>query len=279
MPRPQKKRQVGGLPQFNEFSPEDSTEEQAVVLNIDEYETIRLIDEIGMKQEDCARQMQIARTSVTAIYESARHKIADALVNGKKLYITGGNYQMPETKKKCCCGRGRCAGNGPDINKGENIMRIAVTYENGEIFQHFGRTPAFKLYDVKDGNILDSVVLNSNGSGHGALAGILAMAEVDALICGGMGMGAQYALADAGIKVFAGVSGDADEAVKAFLNGSLNYVEEANCDHHHEEGEGCGCGEHEEGGCGCGEHEEGGCGCGEHEESGCGCGGHDGCCH
>lgn len=270
MPRPQKKRRIEGLPQYNEFSPEDSSENDAVVLSLDEYETIRLIDACGMKQEECARQMQIARTSVTAIYDSARHKIADAIVNGRKLYITGGNCSMPA---RHCCGRHTgYSGQVPAEKKGEHEMRLAVTYENGQVFQHFGRTPAFKIYDVKDGNILESIVLHNNGTGHGALAGVLAAAQVDALICGGMGMGALYALQDAGIKVYAGVSGDADEAVKALMNGSLEYTEDANCDHH-DEGEGCGCGEHEAGGCGCGSEEES-CECGSEEESGCCCGGH-----
>jgi predicted DNA-binding protein (UPF0251 family)/predicted Fe-Mo cluster-binding NifX family protein len=270
MPRPQKKRRISGLPQYNEFSSEDSTDQDAVYLSLDEYETIRLIDDSRLKQEECAAQMQISRTSVTAIYDSARHKIAEALIHGKKLYITGGSYSV----NSCGCRRRKhCCDMAETKEKGENEMRLAVTYENGEIFQHFGRTPSFKIYDIKDGNILESVVISNNGTGHGALAGILSMAQVDALICGGMGMGAQYALSDAGIRVFAGVSGNADEAVKSFLNGTLSYTQEANCDHH-EEGEGCGCGEHEEGGCGCGSHEEDGCGCGGHEDGGCGCGCH-----
>lgn len=275
MPRPQKKRRICGLPQFNEFSTEYSDEKDAVYLSLDEYETIRLIDWVGMKQEDCAEQMQIARTSVTAIYDSARHKIADALIHGRKLYITGGSCEVcsPVHGKRCCCkadGQALIQEN-PMKEKGENIMRLAVTYENGEIFQHFGRTPSFKIYEIKGGKILNVQVIENNGTGHGALAGILAAAQVDALICGGMGMGAQYALSDAGITVFAGISGKADDAVYAFLDGSLAYVQQANCSHH-EEGEGCGCGEHEEGSCGCGEHEEGGCGCGEHGNGGCGCG-------
>ena len=80
-------------------------------------------------------------------------------------------------------------------------MRIAVTYEDGEIFQHFGHTQQFKLYDVENGRILSSEVVDTNGSGHGALAGLLRAMKVDALICGGIGGGAQMALAEAGIRV------------------------------------------------------------------------------
>ena len=127
-------------------------------------------------------------------------------------------------------------------------MRIAVTYENGNVFQHFGHTEQFKLYDVENGQIVCSQIVDTNGSGHGALAGFLKAAEVDALICGGIGMGAQMALAEAGIKLYGGVQGSADEAVKALAEENLNYDPEARCDHHdHEEDHECGHGNH---GCG-----------------------------
>ena len=126
-------------------------------------------------------------------------------------------------------------------------MRIAATYENGNIYQHFGHTAQFKLYQVDDGAITAQAVVDTNGSGHGALAGFLYQYGVEALICGGIGPGAQMALAQAGIAVYAGVSGSADEAVKALLSGTLAYAEGATCDHHHAEGHDCGhhsCGEH-----------------------------------
>lgn len=126
-------------------------------------------------------------------------------------------------------------------------MRIAVTYENGEIFQHFGHTAQFKLYNVEDGRITAARVVNTNGSGHGALAGFLQAAKVDALICGGIGAGAQNALADAGIQLYAGVQGSADSAALALVKGQLDYDPDAHCDHH----------EHHDGDCGhdhCAEH-------------------------
>ena len=85
-------------------------------------------------------------------------------------------------------------------------MKIAVTYDNGEIFQHFGHTEQFKLYDIENGKVTDSEVVGTNGSGHGALAGFLAQHQVQVLICGGIGGGAQNALAQAGIKLFGGCS-------------------------------------------------------------------------
>lgn len=129
-------------------------------------------------------------------------------------------------------------------------MRIAVTYENEEIFQHFGHTQQFKVYDVENGAIVSSQVVDTNGNGHGALAGVLTAMNADVLICGGIGGGAQMALADANIKLFGGVSGNADAAVEAFLAGNLAYNPNVQCNHHdHNHGEGHTCGDH-----GCGNH-------------------------
>lgn len=124
-------------------------------------------------------------------------------------------------------------------------MKIAVTYENGMIFPHFGHTEQFKVYDItEDRKIAGTQIVDTNGSGHGALAGMLADLKVDTLICGGIGAGAQTALSEAGIQLYGGVSGSADEAVKALLKGTLSYDPNVCCDHHghehHEQGHHCG---------------------------------------
>ena len=140
-------------------------------------------------------------------------------------------------------------------------MKIAVTYDNGNVFQHFGKTEFFKVYEVEDNKVVSSEVIGSNGVGHGALAGLLADQAVDVLICGGIGGGAQAALEEAGVELCAGAEGDTDQAVEAYLRGEL-ISSGANCDHHHHE-EGHSCGGHEEGhscGGGCGESCGGGCG-------------------
>ena len=126
-------------------------------------------------------------------------------------------------------------------------MKIAVTYDNGQVFQHFGHTEAFKVYEVEDGKVVRSEIIASDGVGHGALAGLLGGQGIDVLICGGIGGGAQAALAEAGVELCAGAQGSADEAVEAYLRGELVNTG-ANCDHH---GEGHSCGEHgcEDGGC------------------------------
>lgn len=122
-------------------------------------------------------------------------------------------------------------------------MKLAVTYNNGEIFQHFGHTEYFKIYEIQDGKIQESQVVSTNGQGHGALAGFLKEQGVTSLICGGIGGGAKNALADADILVYGGVSGNADEAVKALLNGTLQFNPNVTCNHHsHEDGHSCGSG-------------------------------------
>lgn len=135
-------------------------------------------------------------------------------------------------------------------------MKIAVTYDNGNIFQHFGKTEFFKVYEVEDGKVISSEVIGSNGTGHGALAGLLAEQGIDVLICGGIGGGAQAALEEAGVELCAGAQGEADQAVEDYLKGELVSTG-ANCDHHHEEGHSCG---NHEGGHSCGGHCGGSCG-------------------
>ena len=126
-------------------------------------------------------------------------------------------------------------------------MKLAVTYENGQVFQHFGHTEQFKIYEVENGKVVSAQVVDTNGSGHGALAGFLAAHGVEALICGGIGGGARNALAQAGIQLFPGASGDADSQVNALLAGSLNYNPDTVCAHHHDHGEGHDCGSHGDG--------------------------------
>ena len=126
-------------------------------------------------------------------------------------------------------------------------MKIAVTYQNGQIFQHFGHTEQFKVYTVDNGIITTAEIVDTNGSGHGALAGLLSALGVDALICGGIGGGAQMALRKAGIRLFGGVSGSCDAAVEALLGGTLGFNPNVKCDHHDHHGADHTCGDH---GCG-----------------------------
>ena len=240
MPRTTKCRKICSFPDFYSFIPEEAEAGniETVIMSIDEYETLRLLDYEGINQEECALRMGVARTTVTAMYESARKKLVSAVVEGKRLRIAGGNIEIDRERS------------GFSVNlksKGDKAMRVAVTYDNGNVFGHFGKTEQFKVYDIEDGKVVNSQILGTNGEGCGALAGILNIADVDALICGGIGGGAVNAIEEAGIKLYAGASGSTDAAVEALIVGTLEAIGEANCDHHdHEHGEGHSCGH---GGC------------------------------
>ena len=246
MPRPFRCRRIEQLPVYRSFSPDDITATESVQMTVDEFEALRLLDDEGLTQEACASRMNIARTTVTAIYDSARKKVADALVNGKRLLITGGHceFEPVEIDQEI-------------IEKGTYTMRIAVTYDNGEIFQHFGHTEQFKLYDAEEGKIVNEQIVDTNG------------------------MGAQMALADAGIKLYAGVQGSADAAAKSLAEGTLEYDPDAKCDHHgHHHGEGHECGHHHGEGHDCGHHHGENHECGHHQRKGLDCGheeGDEGC--
>ena len=181
--------------------------------------------------------MGVSRTTVTGIYERARSKVADSLVNGKRLCIEGGNVAFPP------CGSADFKFVSNPKKKGA-LMRVAVTYENGEIFQHFGRTQAFKLYDIEDGQVVAMQVVDTQGSGHGALAAFLKGNDVDVLLCGGIGGGAQSALAAQGIELYGGLSGLADDAVSCLLTGILEKSAMPVCDHHGHSHGGCLHGHH-----------------------------------
>lgn len=270
MARTEKKRRVCKLPQNRQFYSQKE-KNHGIVMKVEEYECIRLIDYMAFTQKECAVQMQVSRATVQSIYASARKKLARFLVEAMPLRIEGGDYRLcgGDPLKEDCPGKGFCAlegGRGStseygvyaanSMDKERRTMKIAVTYENGQVFQHFGHTEQFKVYEAEDGKIVKSEIVDTNGQGHGALAGFLFNGGVDVLICGGIGGGARNALAEAGIELYPGAHGDADAQVESFIAGTLNYDPDTVCSHHeHHDHEGGGCGHHE-GGCG---HHEGGC--------------------
>ena len=258
MARPPQERRVCGLPVCRRFQPASPASQAEIQLTVEEYETLRLMDLEGLTQAECALHMGIARTTVQSIYAAARRKVARMLVERRPLVIEGGAYRLcPDLVEECTCGgcerqRARRLSSAHQERK-DSIMRIAVCYENGQIFQHFGHTAQFKFFDTENGKIVTTTVVDTQGSGHSALAGFLTENGVNTLICGGIGGGAQSALKEAGIALYPGISGSADAAVLALLAGKLEQRQGATCNHH-DHGEGHTCGEH-----GCGEHH-----CGEH---------------
>lgn len=257
MARPCKKRRICARPLFTSFGPEPPSGRPPITMTLEEYECLRLLDYEGLTQEECAAQMLVARTTVQALYASARKRLTAALVEGRPLEFAGGSYafcqDMPDVPcpfaasvRSGCCSFHAHLANPMSPMKGDFSMKLAVTYNeaNQTIFQHFGKTQAFKLYTIEDGKIVSSEVLPCNGAGHSALAVLLQQHGVDTLICGGIGAGAQSALSNAGITLYGGASGDADKAVEDFLAGKLNYDPAVHCSHHEHEGHGHGCGQH-----------------------------------
>ena len=288
MPRPCRCRRVCSEPLVDVFGPAselDAGGVPPVVLLVEEYEALRIMDYEGRTHEQCAAQMRVSRTTVTEIYERARHKVADALVNGRTLVIRGGNYEVCEGACAHECA-GRCRWKYGELASalenllGDEIMRIAIPVKNENIYQHFGMASTFKVYDIEEKRVVNTFFIESAGTGHGAKVGPLVDNQVDCVICGGIGEGA--------------------EAVEAALSHSLKSdlaAAAAKSRHqyrhqHGRGGEGCGCGcgghGHGEGECGCGGHGHGeghgeGCGCGGHghgqgrgrgQGGGCGCGRH-----
>lgn len=232
--RREKLRRVGIIPEYRGFTPDGLASGDAIDMTVDELEVLRLCDLGGLSQEEVAQHMGIARATVAAICSRAHRKVANALVNGRAIVIEGGNIAYsPITTTTAAW-----------PTKEVDTMRVATTYDNGNIFMHFGRSEQFKIYDIQDGKVLNEQVVGTDGTGHGALAGLLANGGVDTLICGGIGGGAINALTQAGITVYAGAQGSCDACVEALIAGTLAQTGKATCDchgHDHEHGESCGC--------------------------------------
>ena len=250
--RREKLRRVGIIPEYRGFTPDGLASGDAIDMTVDELEVLRLCDLEGLNREAVAQQMGIARATVAAICSRAHRKVANALVNGRALVIEGGTIAYSPITATTAAWPAKEVG----------AMRVATTYDNGNIFMHFGRSEQFKIYDIQNGKVLNEQVVGTGGTGHGALAGLLANGGVDTLICGGIGGGAINALTQTGITVYAGAQGSCDACVEALIAGTLAQTGEATCDchghdheHAHEHDESCGChGHHEhEGheGCGC----------------------------
>lgn len=224
MPRPSRTRRIFECPQYLEFAPVDDASHDIVTLTMDEYEVIYLVDYEHQTHVECAKCMDISRTTVTEIYERARFKIADSIVNGKRILIAGGNYRISDVEESACYKSKRFNPHANELieEKAEDTMRIAVTIaKDGSIFQHFGRSEEFKIYDIKEKRIVNSLVISTNGVSHGALVGFLMEAHVDVLICGGLGRGARVALNESGVELYPGIKGNVDDVIQLYLHDAL----------------------------------------------------------
>ena len=246
MPRPEKQRHICPLTDARRFSTDGNA--PALTIRADEREALRLCDLEELSQQEAAARMGISRGTLQRLLYSAHRQIAFALVRGRSINLD------PPTAGRCAeaggCGKRCrfCRKNRKITSTGGKTMIIAVTSANGEVFQHFGHTPEFTIYETKGDELLGPRVIPTGEKGHGALADILDALGVEVLICGGIGGGAQMALDEIGVQVVGGASGRVADVVAAYLKGELEVNPDFRC-HHHDHDSGHKCGEH-----GCGEH-------------------------
>ncbi|OJF77503.1 MAG: hypothetical protein BKP49_00470 [Treponema sp. CETP13] len=236
MSRPKKSRRVGQLPRCTCLYPQQKITlrnvnkntcfvsvndvQERITMTVDEYETIRLIDYKNLTQEECATQMDVARTTITAMYTSARNKIAKSIVESRILEIVGGNYM--ECQGRFCHKLSQSIiPNSAEDNSFD--MKLAVPCKNNMIFQQFGITKSFKFYTIRNGKIESSECIQTENAEHKALINFLINYKIDSLLCGGIGQRAKEYLLQAGIVIYSGVSGNADLQVQNFLEEKLNY--------------------------------------------------------
>ena len=232
MARPLSERRLGIPLSARTIAPVGSPEEdlEDIFLGFDEAEALRLADLEGLYQEAAARSMGVSRQTFGLIVETARRKVADAVLNGKALRIEGGEVSVRE--------------------QGESIMKIAVPSRNGQVDEHFGHCKEFLVFRWEGGRLIAEPTVAS-GDSCGCKSGIaseLARAGVTHLVAGNMGEGALRVLGANGIAVTRGATGDAQAAALSFAQGSL-ADSGVGCGHHehghgHEEGHSCEHGHH-----------------------------------
>lgn len=244
MPRPEKKRHVCPLSGVRRFDTDGNA--PALEIRADELEALRLCDLEELAQQEAATRMGVSRGTLQRLLYSAHRQIAFALVCGHPIHLgppaESRRAQAGGCGKKCRF----CRAKRKNTQAGGKNMIIAVTSENGEVFQHFGHTPEFTIYETKGDELLGPRVVPTGENGHGALAGLLDALGVEVLICGGIGGGAQMALDEIGVEVVGGASGKVADVVAAYLKGELQVDPDFQC-HHHDHDGGHECGEH---GCG-----------------------------
>lgn len=226
MPRPTKCRKVCHFPKVLEFLPAHADASRSpVFLTVDEYETIRLIDREGLSQEACGEWMQVARTTVQKIYESARRKLAEALVDGLPLRIEGGDYRLCDGKEAYCgCGGCRRHRRGPAKDaKEERNMRIAIPLDENreDVCIVLARAPYFLFQDESGETVAENPAAQAQGGAGVQAAQFLVDSGVTELITVRCGQNAADVFAAAGIKLYKSVHKTAAEELAALAKGEL----------------------------------------------------------
>ena len=231
MPRPRKCRRVCNLPVYTDFIPLGVSTDKKVILTVDEYETIRLIDKNGLSQEECGQYMNIARTTVQQIYMNARKKIAEALVDGLALKIEGGDYCLCDGSgcySGCgSCMRKKCYFEKAQSAEGGKIMKIAIPMDENkvDVCVSFARAPYFMIVSE---NGESEIKINPAADAQGG-AGIKAAQFVvdcgaDSIITVRCGENAAEVLKATDIKIYKSSAVNAMENVKMLMEGQLEEL-------------------------------------------------------
>jgi predicted DNA-binding protein (UPF0251 family)/predicted Fe-Mo cluster-binding NifX family protein len=230
VPRPRKCRKVCQMPGIREFRPVGGIPcEDAVVLTVDEYEAIRLIDRQGFSQEECSSYMQVARTTVQLIYNAARKKLADALVEGLPLRIEGGDYRLCDGKEEYCgcggCRKHRCSFRRNTVQEG-NTMKIAVPLDENkkDVCIVLARAPYFLFREEGKDLIVENPAAQAEGGAGVQAAQFLVDSGVHALITVRCGQNAAEVFQAAGMKIYKSANKAAADDLKALEDGALEEL-------------------------------------------------------
>lgn len=238
MPRPRKCRRVCQMPRTGGFRPvftEETgetvlqDEEETINLTVDEYEAIRLIDREGMSQEECSAYMQVARTTAQLIYNSARKKLADALVMGLPLRIQGGNFRICDgsNARRDCDGCRRRLGTCVLLKeKGDGNMRIAIPLDENkeDVCIVLGRAPYFLFRENGEDTILENPAAQSEGGAGLQAAQFLIDNSTDVLVTVRCGQNAGDVFREAGIKIYKSANKAAADDLAALEAGTLGEL-------------------------------------------------------
>lgn len=250
MSRPTKNRRVCRLPGTNTFGPVANSagcpgRESVVVMTIEEYETLRLIDLEKMTQQECSEQMQVARTTVQSIYEKAREKLSDSLVHGKYLQIQGGHFSLcqgdfPPHCRRRCCPRLQMSSVSPSTSNPEqkiNSMKIAIPVleDKATVCASFGRTPLFALVDIEANTtqFLENSAASSPGGAGIKASQILVDQKVSSVLTPRCGENAAQVFNKAGISLYKTQGESLSENIASFKAGILSILSDIHPGFHH----------------------------------------------
>ena len=226
MPRPRKCRRVCRMPDNLGFLPiSPGKEPEAVILNVDEFETLRLIDREGMSQEQCGTYMGVARATVQQIYTSARKKIADALVEARPLRIEGGHYRICEQPCHNCEGCWKEV-SGREPKKEDGIMKIAIPLDENraDVCPVLARAPYFLFAWENQQEILENPAAQAQGGAGLKAAQFLVDQEVDVILTPRCGQNSADVFAAAEIEIYKTRQGTAQENLTAFRQDKLEKL-------------------------------------------------------